>query len=219
MGQICATLCNFGQIYATLSDFEWIFANLLYFEQICTTLCNFELICATLRNFEQKYIWHYVILNRSVQLCTILNKSIWHKYDPLYPVENLQNYIWIEILPKKVRRRMCDPLGLVDRPDFHTYILIEILLKKVRHEKCDPWVYMNWNFAQKSATWKVWPLVLYELKFCSKKCNMKCVTLGFIWTEILLKKVRHEMCDPWFYMNRNFAQKSATWKVRPMVLE
>ena len=27
---------------------------------------------------------------------------------------------------------------------------------------------------------------------------MKSVTLGFIWTEILLKKVRHEMCDPWF---------------------
>ena len=50
--------------------------------------------------------------------------------------------------------------------------------KKVRHEKCDPWFYMNWNFAQKSATWKVWPLVLYELKFCSKECDMKCVTIG-----------------------------------------
>ena len=114
---------------------------------------------------------------------------------------------------------------------------------------------MNWNFAQKSATWKVWPLVLYELKFCSKECDMKCVTIGckacqidhacltktrghtfhvalfwakfrFIWQigfgedikEILLKKVRHEKCDPWVYMNWNFAQKSATWNVWPLVL-
>ena len=52
-------------------------------------------------------------------------------------------------------------------------------------------LYINKNFAQKSATWIVWPLGLYELKFCSKKCDMKSVTLGFIWTEILLKKVRH----------------------------
>ena len=81
-----------------------------------------------------------------------------------------------------------------------------------------PLVYMNRNFAQKSATWKVWPLVLYEPKFCSKKCDMKSVTLSFIWTEILLKKVRHENCDPWFYMNWNFAQKSATRKVWLLVL-
>ena len=61
---------------------------------------------------------------------------------------------------------------------------------------------MNINFAQKSATWKVWPLVLYELKFCSKKFDMKCATLRFIWTEILLKKVRLEKCDPWFWKKR-----------------
>ena len=143
------------------------------------------------------------------------------------------------------------------------FIWTEILLEKVWHEKCDPWFYMNWNFAQKSATLKMWPLVLYKLKFCSKKCDMKrvtlgfywliyetkfcskkcdmkCVTLGFywliyetkfcskkcdmnsvtlwfIWTEILLQKVRHEKCDPWFYMNWNFAQKSATWNVWPLV--
>ena len=72
----------------------------------------------------------------------------------------------------------------------------------MQHEMYDSWfltgLYMKRNFAQKSATGIVWPLGLYELKFCSKKCDMKSVTLGFIWTEILLKKVRHEMCDPWF---------------------
>ena len=29
---------------------------------------------------------------------------------------------------------------------------------------------------------------------------MKSLTLGFIRTEILLKKMRHELCDPWLYM-------------------
>ena len=44
-------------------------------------------------------------------------------------------YSQIEILLKKVRLRKCEPLGPIDRPDFHNY--------------------MNRNFAQKSATWKV----------------------------------------------------------------
>ena len=58
------------------------------------------------------------------------------------------------------------------------YTLIEILLKKVRHEKCDPWsiqvwsnlhtkplqLYICWYFAQKSATWKVWPTNYIESK-------------------------------------------------------
>ena len=82
------------------------------------------------------------------------------------------------------------------------------------------------NFAQKSVTWKVWPLVwgrgmaeltdltttyLYEKKFCSIKCDMKSVTSCYgrrygwvdkpnhhysIWTKILLKKVQHRKCDP-----------------------
>ena len=51
-----------------------------------------------------------------------------------------------------MRRRKFDPLGRVDRPDFHNYILIEILLKKVRHRKCDPLFVKNWanwvNLAQ-----------------------------------------------------------------------
>ena len=41
----------------------------------------------------------------------------------------------------------------VDRPNLRNSILLKLLLQNVRHEECDPWVYMNWNFAQKSATW------------------------------------------------------------------
>ena len=56
------------------------------------------------------------------------------KCDPLGPIDrpDFHNYVLIEILLKKVRLRKCDPLGPVDEPDFHNYILIEILLKKVR---------------------------------------------------------------------------------------
>ena len=47
------------------------------------------------------------------------------KCDPLGPVDrpDFHNYVLIEILLKKVRLRKCDPLGLIDRPDFHNYIL------------------------------------------------------------------------------------------------
>ena len=91
--------------------------------------------------------------------------------------------------------------------------------KKVRHEMCDPWFYMKsvWGRGMVELT-DLTITTVYEYKFCSKKCDMKSVTLGFVWTEILLKKVWHEMCNPSFYMNRNFAQKSATWKVWPLVL-
>ena len=63
----------------------------------------------------------------------------------------------------------------VDRLNFNNYTLTGILLKKVQHKKCDPFVCgiqvwytgqtkapqldINRNYAQKSATWKVWPLV------------------------------------------------------------
>ena len=36
--------------------------------------------------------------------------------------EHAKVYLWEEILLKKVRRRKCDPLGPVDRQDFHDYI-------------------------------------------------------------------------------------------------
>ena len=57
------------------------------------------------------------------------------KCDPLGPVErpDFHDYILLEILLKKVQRRKCDPMGPVDIPDFHDYILMEILLKKVCH--------------------------------------------------------------------------------------
>ena len=152
--------------------------------------------------------------------------------------------IWTKILLKKVRHRKCDPLGPVDRQDFHTCILIEILVKKVRHKKCEPLGpidrpdfhnYMNRNFAQKSATWKVWPfgsswqtkpsqLLLIEI-LLKKVRRRKCDPLSpddrpdfhnYILMKILLKKVRRKKCDPLGpidtqpYINRNFAQKSAT---------
>ena len=89
------------------------------------------------------------------------------------------------------------------------YIFIEILLQKVKHVKCDPcfeeiwssWqtkppqLYMNRNFAQKSATWKVWPLFgkRYGPSQLSKPLQL--------------------------YIDSNFAQKSETWKVWPLALE
>ena len=72
---------------------------------------------------------------------------------------------------QKVLSRKCDPLGPVDRPDFHNYILMEILLKKCDVESVTlvckkkstklknlknfqkiSQLYMNRNFTQKSAT-------------------------------------------------------------------
>ena len=55
------------------------------------------------------------------------------KCNPLGPVDrpDFHNYELIEILLKKVRLRKCDPLGPIDRPDIHNYKLMEILLKKV----------------------------------------------------------------------------------------
>ena len=59
-------------------------------------------------------------------------------------------------------------------------------------------LYINRNFTQKSATWKVWPLTgmvqfadqtfttLNLLIFCSKKCDMKSVTHELHWIEELI---------------------------------
>ena len=46
------------------------------------------------------------------------------KCDLVGPIDRtyFHNYIWIEILLKKVRRLKCDPLNPVDRPDFHNFI-------------------------------------------------------------------------------------------------
>ena len=118
--------------------------------------------------------------------------------------------LWIEILLQK-----CDTNSVT-----LGFIWTEILLKKMRHGMCDPWFYMKilWGRCMVELT-DLMMTIIYEYKFCSKKCDMKGVTLGFVWTKILLRKVWHEMCEPWFYMNRNFAQKSAPWKVCPLVLE
>ena len=141
--------------------------------------------------------------NQSAQRCETTKKSATWKVWPLV-------LLWIEILLKK-----CDMKGVT-----LGFIMNWNFAKKVRHEMCDPWFYMKsvWGRGMVELT-DLTITTVYEYKFCSKKCDMKSVTLGFVWTEILLKKVWHEMCDPWFYMNRNFAQKSATWKVWPLVLE
>ena len=103
----------------------------------------------------------------------------------------------IEILLKKVRSRKCDPLGPDDRLNLHNNMLIEILLKKVRRKKCDPlgpddnlhhFISINRNFAQKSATQKVWP---FGSSWQSKPSTL-------LLKEIFLKKVRRRKCDLWF---------------------
>ena len=90
----------------------------------------------------------------------------------------------MEILLKKVRRRKCDPLGPVD--NLNNYISI------------------NRNFAQKSATQKVWP---FGSSWQTKPSPLLLI-------EILLKKVRRKKCDPlgpddnlhhFISINRNFA--------------
>ena len=57
----------------------------------------------------------------------------------------------------------------------------EILLKKMRHEMCDPWFYMKsvWGRCMVELT-DLTITIIYEYKFCSKKCDMKGVTLGFV---------------------------------------
>ena len=141
--------------------------------------------------------------NQSAQRCVTTKKSATWKVWPLV-------LLWTEILLKK-----CDMKSVT-----LGFIWTEILLKKMRHEMCDPWFYMKsvWGRGMVELT-DLTITTVYEYKFCSKKCDMKSVTLGFVWTKILLKKVWHEMCDPSIYMNRNFAQKSATWKVWPLLLE
>ena len=113
------------------------------------------------------------------------------------------NYVLTEILLKKVRRRKFDSLGLVDRPDFHNHILIKYFAQKSATYKVWPFesswqtrlsqLYMNRNFTQKSATFKVWP---FESSWQTRLSQL------YIWIEILLKKVRRRKCDPLCLIDR-----------------
>ena len=118
--------------------------------------------------------------------------------------------------------------GWVDRPNHNIRVWKEILLNKVRHEKCDlllwekvwlswqtkpPLLYINRNFALKSATQKVWPFVFswqpsqlfMNSNFAQKSAPSKVWPFGSSWHTRLSQ----------LYINKNFAQKSATQKVWP----
>ena len=112
----------------------------------------------------------------SWQVDSLVKKVRRRKCDPLNPVDrpDFHNYILIEILLKKVRRRKCDPLGPIDRPDFHNYVLIEILLKKVRLRKCDPLGPIDWPDCHK--------YIFIEI-LLKKKCDLENVTPWVQWTD------------------------------------
>ena len=123
------------------------------------------------------------------------------------------------------------------------------MLKKVRLEIVTLWVQstdqtfttiINWNFAQKGATQKVWPFrsswqtkpsqLYIGRNFAQKVRRRKCDLWGpedrpnlhnYILIEIFIKKVRRRKCDPissfdnlhnYISINRNFRQKSGTKK-------
>ena len=83
---------------------------------------------------------------RAINNLTTTNKYEYKFYSMKCNMESLTSYFWkrycrvdkpnhhysvlTEILLKKVRCRMCDPLSPVDRPNLHIYRWIEILLKK-----------------------------------------------------------------------------------------
>ena len=109
------------------------------------------------------HVWKEIFLNKvQHEKCDLLLwEKVWLSWQTKPPLLYIN-----QNLAKKMRRRKCNPLGPVDRPDFHNYVLIEILLKKVRRRKCDP----------------LGPVVRPNLHNC-------------ILIEILLKKVRLRKCD------------------------
>ena len=120
--------------------------------------------CDLLGRVNSPNLSNYIRINRNFAQKSGKQKvrrfgSSWQtKPSQLYVHRNFVN----RNFAKKVRRKKCDPLGPVDKPNLHHFISI------------------NRNFAQKSATQKVWP---FGSSWQSKPSTL-------LLKEIFLKKVR-----------------------------